>query len=210
MGRLKAKETVVVEQGENAALSAPDEETIELDQGGRLLSLTKTIIVLLLSLVLVIVAVYTFLGITLMSAIPHSGGFTWVQRGTFVGGSPAQGDYIYASLSAQPIDDSVLGKLRQTYVGVDNAMVGKVIVGPYGNVTSNPTTGEIILDGNPTGVIKHLNKDVSLNKDYLVECVSSDSACKLGDVVLVKQSSIVGEAKYDITKSLEFTPYGKE
>lgn len=206
---LKGRPDYIDGSSDRGALIAPGAAVVV--EGDKLapLRLVKTIVLLALGLVAVAALVYTFLGATLMAAVPEEEGYTWVQRSTFVGGIPAKGDYIYASTTTA-IDTSAIGRLKETYNGLPDAGVFQVVAGPFGKVAVDPATGAISVDGKPTGFSGSLTKDVSLNDNYLTVCINSDGACKEGNLYLIDQVNISGEAKYDVQGVGKFEPYGTE
>lgn len=151
---------------------------------------TNAIVKIVASFVLLLVVLYGSLAATLMVAAPSADGFTWVVRGSFVGGIPEQGDFIYASTS-HAVGTDAISKLTQAVVGVDNAAVFEVVTGPFNNIATD-NDGQILVDGEPSGYFGEV-EETKLARSYLAACVQG--ACDEGTFVIVPHDNIAGEAR---------------
>lgn len=209
-GKLRSNKKVdlTVQPGAEGSLRAPNDRAVFLGEKGAGKSVAKTVILLTIGAIAVVFAIYTALGATLMRAIPEPvGGFTWVRNATFVGGIPDQGDYIYVSTKG-PADNSALGKLKQTYQGVDGGATMVVVAGPNGNV-SNDAEGNILWNEETTGYQAAIqNGSKTLGNQYLAICVEGE--CNVGNAYVVPQDAIVGESQTRISGDWEQSSYRSE
>lgn len=186
-------EPVEVEPG-TGRLSAPGEAPVNLSATKRATKdLVGTILFFLGMLVAVVAVLYVSLAATLVRFVPGDNGeLTLVRSGTFVGGIPEKGDDIFISMS-QPADNSFSGKLTQAFSGVPDAAILTVVAGPHGSVSNDPSTGELLIEGNPTGSNLQVPREDEyfLKNEYLVYCVSG--ACEEGKAYIVPQDYIIGE-----------------
>lgn len=196
---LKGKNNYADDGSGRGKLLAPGAPIVEARSNAATFNMIKTVFLLILGFLLVSTVIYTLLGSTLMSAIPQKDGYVWVQHSTFNGGIPQKGDYIYAS-TTQKVDPSMLGKLKETYTGLQDAGVFQVIAGPYGNVTS--VNNQLFIDNAPLHAKGSLKTgSITLNEEYLTTCVESTTSCKKGYLYVIPQDNISGEAKSHISKS---------
>lgn len=200
--KIKRGATVYAEPG-SGSLRAPGENPVYIGEKGGALKVFKTLITLSLATVLVVFAVYVALAATLMRAIPEGNNeFTWVKNATFVGGIPQPGTYAYVS-TKDKANNGLMGKLDQTFSGVDGGAVMVIIAGPAGTV-SNGDNGNVFWNDEDTGFSGTVNEEAPLSNEYLAMCIERD--CEPGKMYRVPDDAIVGEAQYSI-KSGSAKPY---
>lgn len=170
----------------------------------------SAIIKAVIALITIILVLYLSLAATLMVLAPGPTGFTWMMRGTFVGGIPERGDFVYASATT-PVEANAIGKIQQAFVGVPDDMVAEVIAGPFIDV-SNGTLEDIVdeevnedasnessvlppilVNGEDSGYVGEI-ESLSLGNEYLVVCL--DGSCgEYGALVILPHTNIAGEAR---------------
>jgi hypothetical protein len=209
-GKLKSRrsEDVVLDNpSHTGALRAPSGETVEMGNKPSITRGIKLAFLMIMGIIGIALFIYTALGATLMAAVPEkAGGFTWVQRATFVGGVPEKGTYVYASMTEET-DNSIIGKLKQTYFGVPDPGVFRIVAGPYGEVTNQD--GKFFVNGKDSGEIGTLNSSpYVLSKEYLAIC--QDGSCEIDKAYILPPEMLVGEANASISSSFAVEKYGEE
>lgn len=137
--------------------------------------------------VLVAVALYVVLAVTVVAVMGSGAKNAIVVRGAFPGGIATQGDFAYISDTAN--DRSLMGKVEQAFVGVPGGATIQVIALPGAKLGTE--NGELLADGKPTG-FAGTPPQAMLGHEYLAVCVSG-SRCASGDLVVVPDNRIIGK-----------------
>lgn len=183
----------------------------------------SAIVKAIMALIAIILVLYLSLAATLMVLAPGPTGVTWMMRGTFVGGIPERGDFVYASATT-PVEPNAISKIQQAFVGVPDDMVAEVIAGPFVDVSNGEEAEEepeeesedvelteeaeetpedagdttsalpaILVDGEDSGYVGEI-ESFSLSNEYLVVCI--DGSCgEHGELVILPHTNVAGEAR---------------
>jgi hypothetical protein len=137
--------------------------------------------------VLVAVALYVVLAVTVVAVMGSGAKNALVVRGAFPGGIATQGDFAYVSDLAY--DRSFTGKVEQAFVGVPGGATIQVIALPGAKLGTNG--GQLLADDKPTG-FAGTPPQARLGHEYLAVCVSG-SRCTTGVLVVVPDNRVIGK-----------------
>lgn len=137
--------------------------------------------------VLVAVALYIVLAVTVVAVMGSGAKSAIVVRGAFPGGIAAQGDFAYIADTAY--DRSFIGKVGQAFVGVPGGGTIQIIALPGATLTTE--NGQIMADKKATR-FSGTPPQAKLGHEYLAFCVAG-SNCTAGKLVVVTDNRIVGK-----------------
>jgi hypothetical protein len=212
----------IVETEANPLLSNNNTiETVEhktVGWGAIIYSWFNSLILYVLLSVFLLISIYAGLSATVLYNVSKEDQSFFVIRGTYVGGIIPEGETVYASPDKN-LDNTVISKLLEGFVGIENGIVVKTLAGPTGQIYVDPTTQQVMTVDNNNTIIKKFDgkfvgetpADLKLKEQYLVECVYTDN-CEQGTIFIINSKQISGEVATELklTDDIEIKAVGYE
>ncbi len=184
-----------VEDGPNgdAIYGANDTGKVTSEEVRETFTLTfKVIMSVVVAAIISLVALYAFASGTVASAVHLGGGeFVWTERDAWEGGVPATGDQVTATIERPAANDFIGKVIEGVYIPTATG-VFEIVGGPFGIVTVDEDTNEIIYNNEPTGLYGSLEPR-ALENEYLTICAKGD--CKANSYYYVSEDYIIGKAE---------------